>query len=55
MFGFIIVAAMPDLKARELQNETNKLLKQIAEGQGVNVSGTTAKQRNDVASYLPEL
>ena len=55
VFGFIIVAAMPDLKARELQNETNKLLKQIAEGQGVNVSGTTAKQRNDVASYLPEL
>ena len=55
VFGFIIIAAMPDLKARELQNETNNLLKQIAEGQGVNVSGTTAKQQSDVASYLPEL
>ena len=48
VFGFIIVAAMPDLKTREL-------LKQITEGQGVNVGGTTAKQQSDVASYLPEL
>ena len=55
VFGFIIVAAMPDLKARELQNETNKLLTKIADAQGVNVGGTTAKQQNDVASYLPEL
>ena len=55
VFGFIIVAAMPDLKARELQNETNKLLKQIAEGQSTVANGASVKRQSDVASYLPEL
>lgn len=44
IFGFIIVAALPDLRARELQRETNKLLKQIAEGQGRVESGINANR-----------
>ncbi len=47
VFGFIIVAAMPDLKTREL-------LRQIAEGRG-KAASETDKQQSDVTSYLPEL
>lgn len=56
--GYIIVAALPDLKAHELQEETNKLLKELIKAQ--NNSGTTtqvatASTDGDVRSYLPEL
>ena len=55
VFGFIIVAAMPDLKARELQQETNQLLIKIAGAQGVSTTVQSVEQQNDVASCLPEL
>ena len=46
---------MPDLKARELQKETNQLLIKIAGAQGVSATVQSVEQQNDVASCLPEL
>ena len=58
IIGYILVVALPDLKAHELQEETNKLLKELIKAQ--NNSGTTtqvatASTGGDVRSYLPEL
>ena len=55
IFGFILVAAMPDLRARELQVETNKLLTKIADSQPASNPAPIQKQSDDVASYLPDL
>ena len=55
ILGFMLVAAMPDLRARELQAETNKLLTKIADSQSALTPAANKKQADDVASYLPEL
>lgn len=53
--GYILVAAMPDLRARELQVETNKLLTKIADSQPASNPAPIQKQSDNVASYLPDL
>ena len=50
--GYLLVVALPDLKARRLQDETNRLLKRIADGHGVDTDETTAEPQSVVAAFL---
>lgn len=52
---YIIVAAMPDLKMREKQDQTNKLLEKMIESYDAAAVKQSQGKKDDISSYLPEL
>ena len=55
--AYIVVAAMPDMRMRELQQESNDLLREILEAKtSAGKDKTAAKAGNDeLSSLLPDL
>ncbi len=49
--GYILVAGLPDLKARRAQEETNRLLQRIADAKGID---SEVKSFGTLAALLPK-
>lgn len=55
LISYIMIAAMPDLALREKQEETNRLLKELAETSNTASGKQVQNRKDDISNYLPEL
>ena len=53
--SYIIIASMPDIKLRDKQDETNRLLNKVIETLNTTSEKQAQNRKDDISSYLPEL